>query len=52
VLFQDEFDAVNIHNTLIDCDGIYDPWPQVTLMNTTETSGGFVFEGGIIKNED
>jgi hypothetical protein len=52
VLFEDVFDTVNIHNTLIDHEDAHNPWPQVTLMNTTETSGGFVFGGGIIKNED
>ncbi len=52
VLFEDVIEAVNIHNTLIDSDDPQDPWPYVILMNTTETSGGFVFEGGIIKNEE
>jgi hypothetical protein len=52
VLFEDVVKAVNIHNTLIDHDDAHDPWPHVTLMNATETSGGFVFEGGIIKNEE
>ncbi len=52
VLFEDVFEAVNIHKTLIDCDDTHDPWPYVTLMKTMDTSGGFVFEGGIIKNED
>jgi hypothetical protein len=52
VLFEDVVEAVNTHNTLIDCDNPQDPWLYVTLMNTAETSGGFVFEGGIIKNEE
>jgi hypothetical protein len=52
VLFEDVVEAVDIHNTLIDSDDPQDPWPYITLMNTTETSGGFVFEGRIIKNEE
>ncbi len=52
VLFEYVFDAVSIHNTLTDPDDTHDPWPYVTLMNTAETSGEFVFEGRIIKNED
>ncbi len=51
VLFEDVVEAVNIHNTHIDSDDPQDPWPDVILMNRTETIGGFVFEGGIIKNE-
>jgi hypothetical protein len=42
VLFEDVFDALNIHNRLIDCDDALDPWPHVTLTNKTETFGGFV----------
>jgi hypothetical protein len=52
VLFEDVVEAVNIHNTLIDSDDPQDPWPDVILMNRTETFGGFVFKGGIIKNEE
>jgi hypothetical protein len=52
VLFEDVFEAVNIHNTLIDHDDPHHLWSHVTLLNTTGTSGGFVFEGGIIKNEE
>ncbi len=51
VLFEDVIETVNIHNTLIDSDDPQDPWPDVILMNTTETFGGFVFERGIIKND-
>jgi hypothetical protein len=52
VLFEDVVEAVNIHNTLIDNDDSQDPWPDIILMNRTETFDGFVFEGGIIKNEE
>jgi hypothetical protein len=50
VLFEDVIESVNIHKTLIDCDDAHDPCPYVTLMNTTETPDGFVFEGGIIQS--
>ncbi len=52
VLFEDVAEAVNIHNTLINNDDPQDPRPDVILMNRTETFGGFVIEGGIIKNEE
>jgi hypothetical protein len=52
VLIEDVIEAVNIHKILFDHDDTHDSWPHVTLMNTTETSGGFVFQGGVIKNED
>ncbi len=52
VSFEDVIEAVNIHNTLINSDDPHDPWPDVILMNRTETFGGFVFEGKIIKNEE
>jgi hypothetical protein len=52
VLFEDVVEAVNIHNTLIDSDDPQDPWLDFILMNRTETFGGFVFEGGIIKKEE
>ncbi len=52
VLFENVFDAVNIHNRLIDRKYALDPQPSISLMNKTEISDGFVFEGGIIKNED
>jgi hypothetical protein len=52
VLFEDVFDAVNIHNTLIDCKHALDPQPSISLMNKTETSDGFAFEGGIINNQE
>ncbi len=29
VLFEDVIEAVNKHNTLIDCDDPQDPWPYV-----------------------
>ena len=48
VLFEDDVEAFNIHNTLVDSDDPQDPWPDVILMNRTETFGGFVFEWGII----
>ena len=52
VLFEDVVEAFNIHNTLVESDDPQDPWPDVILMNRTETFGGFVFEWGIIKNEE
>jgi hypothetical protein len=30
VLFEEVFDAVNIQNTLIDCDNALDPWPSIS----------------------
>ncbi len=51
VLFEDVIKAVK-HNTLINSDDPQDPQPDVILMNRTETFVGFVFEGGIIKNEE
>jgi hypothetical protein len=50
VLVEDVVEAVNIHNTLINSDDPQDPWPDVIFMNRTD--GGFVFEAGIIKNEE
>jgi hypothetical protein len=52
VIFEDVVKAVNIHNRLINSDDPQGPWPDVILMNRTETFGGFAFEGGIIKNEE
>ncbi len=52
VLSEDVVEAVNIHNTLINSGDPQNPWPDVILMNRTDTFGRFVFEGGIIKNEE
>jgi hypothetical protein len=52
VLFEDLFGAVNIQNTLIDGKHALDPQPSISLLNNTETSDGFVIEGGIIKKDE
>ncbi len=51
-IFEDVFDAVNIQNTVNDHKHALDPRSSISLLNETETSDGFEFEGGIIKQDE
>jgi hypothetical protein len=52
VVCEDVFNAVDIHNKLIDRDNAHDPQPSISLLTKAETSTGFVHKGGIIKKDE
>jgi hypothetical protein len=52
VLYEVFFGSINIHKALIDRDNSHDPQPFILLLNKTKTSVGFIYEGGIIKQDE
>ncbi len=50
VLFEDLFEAINIHNKF--CGEKEDPKPSITLLNNTNTCDGYDFNIDIINNDE
>jgi hypothetical protein len=50
VVFEDLFEAINIHNNC--CDEKQNPQPSITLLNKTTTCHGYNFNAEFISNDD
>jgi hypothetical protein len=50
VLFEDLFEAINIHKEF--CDEKEDPKPSITSLNKTDTCDGYDFHIDIIKDDE